>query len=125
MSQVQLKPQIIQSMDKPYEKKNWDVYKNLFLTPARLKGGLVFWRTNHKTLEQAQSILNTIISDAQNTWDNDNVSGETEEQKIKRIGTRPTSISLPNDTDDANIAARAMDTVIAIIRLRLRLRLIR
>ena len=54
MSQVQLKPQIIQSMDKPYEKKNWDVYKNLFLTPARLKGGLVFWRTNHKTLEQAQ-----------------------------------------------------------------------
>jgi len=58
-----------------------------------------------KTLEQAQSILNTIISDAQNTWDNDNVSGETEEQKIKRIGTRPTSTSLPNDTDDANFVS--------------------
>ncbi|MDP3706232.1 MAG: lytic murein transglycosylase B [Legionellaceae bacterium] len=47
-------PQIIESMDRPYEKKNWDVYKALFLTPARVEAGVEFWRTNQKTLEQVQ-----------------------------------------------------------------------
>lgn len=54
MSQVQIQPQIIESMEKPYEKKNWDVYRNLFLTPQRLKGGLDFWRANQKILTQAE-----------------------------------------------------------------------
>lgn len=54
MNQVQLQPQIIESMEKPYEKKNWDVYKDLFLTPKRLKGGLDFWTANQKALEKAQ-----------------------------------------------------------------------
>ncbi len=54
LSQVKLQPQIIESMDKPYEKKNWDVYRDLFLTPARLKGGIDYWTANRKTLEEAQ-----------------------------------------------------------------------
>lgn len=54
LSQVKLQPQIIESMNKPYEKKNWDIYRDIFLTPQRLKGGLDFWRTNQKILEQAQ-----------------------------------------------------------------------
>lgn len=54
MNQVQLQPQIIESMERPYEKKNWDVYKNLFLTPQRLKGGLDFWQANQKILQQAE-----------------------------------------------------------------------
>lgn len=54
LNQVKLQPQIIESMEKPYEKKNWDVYRDLFLTPARLKGGLDYWAANSKTLEKAQ-----------------------------------------------------------------------
>lgn len=47
-------PQIIDSMEKPYEKKTWDVYKALFLTPQRLQGGLEFWQANAKTLARAE-----------------------------------------------------------------------
>ncbi len=54
MNQVRLQPKIIEKMEKPYEKKNWDVYRDLFLTPQRLKGGLDFWQANQKFLEQAQ-----------------------------------------------------------------------
>ncbi|MGL5741511.1 MAG: lytic murein transglycosylase B [Legionella sp.] len=54
MNQVVLKPDIIESMEKPYEKKNWDVYRDLFLTPQRLKGGLDYWAANRKALEKAQ-----------------------------------------------------------------------
>jgi membrane-bound lytic murein transglycosylase B len=54
MNQVKLQPQIIESMERPYEKKNWDVYRDVFLTPQRLKGGLDYWAANQKTLERAQ-----------------------------------------------------------------------
>jgi len=35
------------------------------------------------------------VSNAQSTWDADTVEGETEAQKIERIGSRPTEIKLP------------------------------
>ncbi len=54
MNEVKIQPQIIESMEKPYEKKNWDVYRDLFLTPQRLASGLNFWRANQKTLERAE-----------------------------------------------------------------------
>lgn len=54
LKQVQLQPKIIESMEKPFEKKNWDVYRDLFLTPARLKAGMAYWAANKQTLEQAQ-----------------------------------------------------------------------
>lgn len=54
MNEVQLQPQIIESMEKPYEKKTWDVYKQLFLTPQRLQGGLEFWKANQATLAKAE-----------------------------------------------------------------------
>ena len=54
LSQVQLQPQIIESMERPYEKKNWDVYRDLFLTSQRLNGGLEYWAANQSTLEKAQ-----------------------------------------------------------------------
>ncbi len=54
MNQVQLQPQIIESMEKPYEKKDWDVYRDIFMTPQRVKGGLDFWAANQKTLEKVQ-----------------------------------------------------------------------
>lgn len=54
MNQVVIRPDIIESMEKPYEKKNWDVYKDLFLTPMRVKGGLDYWIANRNALEKAQ-----------------------------------------------------------------------
>ncbi|MFW2570540.1 lytic murein transglycosylase B [Legionella sp. 29fVS95] len=54
MSDVQLQPQIIESMEKPYEKKTWDVYKQLFLTPQRVQGGMEFWKANRASLEKAE-----------------------------------------------------------------------
>jgi membrane-bound lytic murein transglycosylase B len=54
MSDVVLQPQIIESMNKPYEKKSWDAYKQLFLTQQRVQGGIEFWRANQKALARAE-----------------------------------------------------------------------
>jgi membrane-bound lytic murein transglycosylase B len=54
MDQVKIQPLIIESMNKPYEKKNWDVYKALFLTPQRLQAGLEFWQKNQQALARAE-----------------------------------------------------------------------
>ena len=54
MKEAKFQPQIIESMDKPYEKKTWDVYKEIFLTPQRVQEGIEFWQANQKTLERAQ-----------------------------------------------------------------------
>lgn len=45
-----------------------------------------------KTLEEATSIS---LAAAQDLWDNDNMPNETAEQKVARIGSRPSEISLP------------------------------
>ena len=54
LKQVQFQPRIIELMERPYEKKNWDTYSTIFLTPERLQGGLQFWQENKDTLEQAE-----------------------------------------------------------------------
>lgn len=54
LKQVKLQPQIIDSMERPYEKKNWDVYRDIFLTQARVSGGLNYWTANRTMLEKAQ-----------------------------------------------------------------------
>jgi membrane-bound lytic murein transglycosylase B len=51
---AQYQPQIIESMEKPYEKKSWDVYKALFITPKRVQSGIEFWQANAATLARAQ-----------------------------------------------------------------------
>src|SRR3990167_10743959 len=54
LRQAAFQPQIIASMERPYEKKTWDVYKALFLTPARVQAGLDFWQQNRAILAQAE-----------------------------------------------------------------------
>ena len=51
---AQLQPQIIESMNMPYEKKDWDTYRQLFLTPERLQAGLDFWQANKQSLQEAE-----------------------------------------------------------------------
>ena len=48
-----------------------------------------------KTKAEAQTIVTDIINDLQDTWDNDNVSGETSAEKITRLGSKPIDITLP------------------------------
>ena len=54
LKSAEFQPQIIESMERPYEKKTWDVYKALFLTPPRVQAGIEFWRANQKALERAE-----------------------------------------------------------------------
>jgi len=57
------------------------------------------WIARHsavvKTKSQAQTIVTDIIDDAKDTWDNDNVEGESSAEKITRLGSKPTDITLP------------------------------
>jgi len=47
-----------------------------------------------KTIEEAQALVDAEITAYQTDWDNNNIDGETEEEKIRRIGDRPTDITL-------------------------------
>ncbi len=47
-----------------------------------------------KTKDEAQAIVSAITTDNQNSWDANNVDGETAEEKVLKIGTRPVDINL-------------------------------
>ena len=48
-----------------------------------------------KTKSEAQTIVTTIMDARKTAWDNDNVEGESSDQKIFRLGFKPTDITLP------------------------------
>ena len=48
-----------------------------------------------KTKAEAQTIVTDIIDDAKDSWDADNVDGESSAEKIARLGNKPTDITLP------------------------------
>lgn len=54
LKEAKFQPNIIESMERPYEKKSWDVYKELFLTSKRIDSGVDFWNKNSKTLLDAE-----------------------------------------------------------------------
>ncbi len=54
LTEAKFQPQIIESMEKPYEKKNWDVYKAIFLTDQRVNEGVQFWKANQSTLVRVE-----------------------------------------------------------------------
>ena len=49
----------------------------------------------NKTKAEAQAIVDGVIEDQQDTWDNDNVDGETSAEKITRIGPKQVKYNLP------------------------------
>jgi len=57
------------------------------------------WIARHsavaKTKAQAQTIVTDIIDALQDTWDNDDVDGESSAEKITRLGSKPADITLP------------------------------
>ena len=48
-----------------------------------------------KTKSQAQTLVTNAVNTAKGTWDDDNVEGESSADKIRRIGPKPTDITLP------------------------------
>ena len=65
------------------------------------------WIARHsataKTKSQAQTIVTDIVNDAQDTWDNDNIDGETSAEKITRLGNKPADITLPQQDPHGRI----------------------
>ena len=47
-----------------------------------------------KTVSEAQTIVSAEVTKAQDAWDADNVDGESADEKIDRIGDKPTDITL-------------------------------
>ena len=47
-----------------------------------------------KTKDEAQAIVTTEVNAAKTAWDNDNVEGESSDEKIDRLGPKPTDITL-------------------------------
>ena len=48
-----------------------------------------------KTKSEAQTLVTAAVDADQTAWDNNNVEGESSQQKIDRIGTKPSDITLP------------------------------
>jgi len=52
-AQVDIQEKVLDAMSKPYEAKPWHQYRKLFLTEARIQGGLSFWSSNSAALDNA------------------------------------------------------------------------
>ena len=48
-----------------------------------------------KTKTEAQAIVTGVVDDAKDAWDADNVDGESADEKIARLGAKPTEPTLP------------------------------
>ena len=70
---------------------------NVWVTEDNVYGGR--WIARHsavaKTKSQAQTIVTDIIDDLKDAWDNNNVEGETSDEKITRLGSKPIDVTLP------------------------------
>ncbi len=52
--QIEIQPEIIEAMNRPYEGKPWHQYRPIFVTEARISEGATFLQENYKTLKQAE-----------------------------------------------------------------------
>jgi len=70
---------------------------NVWQVPAHNKGANL-WINKvlgvPKTKNEAQVIVTAIVDALQDTWDADNVDGESSAEKIVRLGSKPTDITL-------------------------------
>jgi membrane-bound lytic murein transglycosylase B len=53
LREARLQPSILEAIARPAESKPWHQYRNIFLTPARIDGGVAFWRENQAKLDEA------------------------------------------------------------------------
>lgn len=55
-SRAQTQPSIIAAMSRPAEAKPWYVYREIFINPKRIQGGVQFWRTHAAALARAEQV---------------------------------------------------------------------
>jgi membrane-bound lytic murein transglycosylase B len=55
-SHARVQTSIIDAMNRPAEAKPWYAYREIFLTPRRIQGGVQFWRTYQPALARAERI---------------------------------------------------------------------
>ncbi len=55
-SRARTQPSIIQAMNRPAEAKPWYAYRQIFLTPQRVQGGVQFWQTHRQALVRAEQV---------------------------------------------------------------------
>jgi len=53
-SQAHAQPSIIAAMSKPAEAKPWYAYREIFVNPKRIQGGVAFWQANAAALADAE-----------------------------------------------------------------------
>ncbi|MDZ4154559.1 lytic murein transglycosylase, partial [Methylicorpusculum sp.] len=51
---VSMQSKIIDSMNRPAEAMPWHKYRKIFMTEARIDGGLKFWQANSETLRKVE-----------------------------------------------------------------------
>ena len=56
-SEIKIHPKIINSFNNPYEKKEWEQYRKIFITEKRIKGGINFFNDNKDLIEQVSDSL--------------------------------------------------------------------
>ncbi|MFZ5558707.1 MAG: lytic murein transglycosylase B [Pseudomonadota bacterium] len=54
VADARFQPRIVQLMDRPAEAKPWADYRAIFITPARIAGGVEFWGVHEETLARAR-----------------------------------------------------------------------
>ncbi len=57
-----LRPELIDAMKKPYEAQPWYIYREHFLTPQRIAGGVAFWHAHEKVLTKISNDYNVPVS---------------------------------------------------------------
>ena len=65
----------------------WVMDNNMGYWTAKVGG-------TRKTKSEAQTIVTNTINAAKTAWDDDNVEGESADQKIHRLGAKPTDITI-------------------------------
>ena len=55
-----------------------------------------------KTKDQAQTLVTAAVKVTQDAWDDDNVEGESSDDKIARIGGKPGNVTIPQEINMAN-----------------------
>ncbi len=54
MGRARYRQDIVDAIRRPHEGKPWSLYRPIFLTPARIEGGLDFWQTHAELLRRAE-----------------------------------------------------------------------
>jgi membrane-bound lytic murein transglycosylase B len=54
LSDANVLPEVLEAISRPAERKPWHQYRAIFVTPARIEGGVAFWRAHREHLTRAE-----------------------------------------------------------------------